>query len=104
MERLNVPELNGQNYFTWSIKIQAALTLKRLDKVITEVKPADLKDDESTNWDQCNIDAVRGVGLGGIGGVANPPNGSKIYESWEFHRSSWEKTQHINTNSSDKQA
>ncbi|GBL98190.1 hypothetical protein AVEN_268276-1 [Araneus ventricosus] len=41
MARISVPELTGSNYFIWSLKMQAALSLKRLDSVTTQMKPED---------------------------------------------------------------
>ena len=58
MEKLNVPELTGTNYFIWALKIKSALSLKRLDSVLSEVKPEGLTEKDSTEWDQKNTDAV----------------------------------------------
>ena len=57
MEKLNVPELTGTNYFIWALKIKSALSLKRLDSVLSEVKPEGLSEKDSTEWDQKNADA-----------------------------------------------
>jgi hypothetical protein len=63
MDRLNVPELTGSNYFIWSLKIKAALSLKRLDSVINDAKPENLSEKDSNNWDQKNSDAVAYIKL-----------------------------------------
>lgn len=55
---LNVSKLNGNNYFIWSLKIKAALSLKRLDNVISEIKTEGLSEKDSIKWDQKNSDAI----------------------------------------------
>ncbi|GBM15073.1 Retrovirus-related Pol polyprotein from transposon TNT 1-94 [Araneus ventricosus] len=42
MDRISVSELTGSNYFIWSLKSQAALSLKWLDSVMTQMKPEGL--------------------------------------------------------------
>ncbi|KAF8770370.1 Retrovirus-related Pol polyprotein like [Argiope bruennichi] len=63
MDKLNVPELNGTNYFIWALKIQAALSLKRLDSVISAVKPDNRSEKDAAEWNQKNSDAVAYIKL-----------------------------------------
>ena len=60
MEKLNVPELSG---IIWALKIKSALSLKRLDSVLSEVKPEGLNENDTTEWDQKNADAVAYIQL-----------------------------------------
>ncbi|KAF8791293.1 hypothetical protein HNY73_006181 [Argiope bruennichi] len=63
MDKVNVPELNGTNYFIWALKIQAALSLKRLNSVISAVKPDNLSEKDAAEWNQKNSDAVAYIKL-----------------------------------------
>lgn len=50
MNKLNIPELAETNYFIWNLKIKTALSLKRLDLVIPEVKAKGLSKSDSKEW------------------------------------------------------
>ncbi|GBN28831.1 Retrovirus-related Pol polyprotein from transposon TNT 1-94 [Araneus ventricosus] len=63
MDRISVPELTGTNYFIWSLKMQAALSLKRLDSVTTQMKPEGLSEKDALEWKQKNSDAVAYIKL-----------------------------------------
>ncbi|GBN88543.1 Retrovirus-related Pol polyprotein from transposon TNT 1-94, partial [Araneus ventricosus] len=63
MDRISVPELTGTNYFIWSLKLQAALSLKRLDSVTTQMKPEGLSEKDALEWKQKNSDAVAYIKL-----------------------------------------
>ncbi|GBM66515.1 hypothetical protein AVEN_246919-1 [Araneus ventricosus] len=63
MDRISVPELTGTNYFIWSLKMQAALSLKRLDSVTTQMKPEGLSEKDASEWQQKNSDAVAYIKL-----------------------------------------
>ncbi|GBN39024.1 hypothetical protein AVEN_58542-1 [Araneus ventricosus] len=63
MDRISVPELTGTNYFIWSLKMQAALSLKRLDSVTTQMKPEGLSEKDASEWEQKNSDAVAYIKL-----------------------------------------
>ncbi|GBO22173.1 Retrovirus-related Pol polyprotein from transposon TNT 1-94 [Araneus ventricosus] len=63
MDRINVPELTGTNYFIWSLKMQAALSLKRLDSVTTQMKPEGLSEKDALECEQKNSDAVAYIKL-----------------------------------------
>nr|GBN20086.1 Retrovirus-related Pol polyprotein from transposon TNT 1-94 [Araneus ventricosus] len=63
MDRISVPELTGTNYFIWSLKMQAALSLKRLDSVTTQMKPEGLSEKDALEWEQKNSDAVAYIKL-----------------------------------------
>ncbi|GBM29160.1 Retrovirus-related Pol polyprotein from transposon TNT 1-94 [Araneus ventricosus] len=63
MDRISVPELTGTNYFIWSLKIQAALSLKWLDSVTTQMKPEGLSEKDALEWEQNNSDAVAYIKL-----------------------------------------
>ncbi|GBM86130.1 hypothetical protein AVEN_75405-1 [Araneus ventricosus] len=63
MDGINVPELTGTNYFIWSLKMQAALSLKRLDSVTTQMKPEGLSEKDAIEWEQKNSDAVAYIKL-----------------------------------------
>ncbi|GBN10776.1 hypothetical protein AVEN_179288-1 [Araneus ventricosus] len=58
MDRISGPELSGSNYFIWSLKIQAALSLKQLDSVTKQMKPEGLNEKDASEWEQKNSDAV----------------------------------------------
>ena len=58
VKKLNVPELTGLNYLIWALKIKFALSLKRFNSVLSEVKPKDLNEKDSTESDQKNADAA----------------------------------------------
>ncbi|GBN82325.1 Retrovirus-related Pol polyprotein from transposon TNT 1-94 [Araneus ventricosus] len=63
MDRISVSELTGTNYFIWSLKMQAALSLKRLDSVTTQMKPEGLGEKDALEWEQKNSDAVAYIKL-----------------------------------------
>ncbi|GBL95367.1 hypothetical protein AVEN_154778-1 [Araneus ventricosus] len=63
MDRISVPELTGTNYFIWSLKMQAALSLKRLDSVTTQMKPEGLNEKDALEWEQKNSDTVAYIKL-----------------------------------------
>ncbi|GBN13319.1 Retrovirus-related Pol polyprotein from transposon TNT 1-94 [Araneus ventricosus] len=63
MDRISVPALTGTNYFIWSLKMQAALSLKRLDSVTTQMKPEGLSEKDASEWQQKNSDAVAYIKL-----------------------------------------
>ncbi|GBM10056.1 Retrovirus-related Pol polyprotein from transposon TNT 1-94 [Araneus ventricosus] len=63
MHRISVRELTGTNYFIWSLKMQAALSLKRLDSVTTQMKPEGLSEKDASEWQQKNSDAVAYIKL-----------------------------------------
>ncbi|KAF8790524.1 Retrovirus-related Pol polyprotein like [Argiope bruennichi] len=63
MDKLNVPEMKGTNYFIWALKIQAALSFRRLDSVISAVKPDNLSEKDTAEWNQKNSDAVAYIKL-----------------------------------------
>ncbi|KAF8778536.1 hypothetical protein HNY73_015250 [Argiope bruennichi] len=63
MDKVNVPELNGTNYFIWALKIQAALSLKRLKSCYIAVKPDNLSEKDAAEWNQKNSDAVAYIKL-----------------------------------------
>ncbi|GBM62170.1 Retrovirus-related Pol polyprotein from transposon TNT 1-94 [Araneus ventricosus] len=63
MDRISIPALTGTNYFIWSLKMQAALSLKRLDSVTTQMKPEGLSEKDALEWEQKNSDAVAYIKL-----------------------------------------
>ncbi|GBN25648.1 Retrovirus-related Pol polyprotein from transposon TNT 1-94 [Araneus ventricosus] len=63
MDRISVPELTGTNYFIWSLKMQGALSLKRLDSVTMQMKPEGLSEKDALEWEQKNSDAVAYIKL-----------------------------------------
>ncbi|GBN58995.1 hypothetical protein AVEN_182951-1 [Araneus ventricosus] len=58
MDRISVPELTSSIYYIWSLKMQAALSLKLLDSVITQLKPEGLTEKDASEWEQKNSDDV----------------------------------------------
>ena len=63
VEKLNIPELTGTNYFISALKIKSTLSLKRLGSVLSEVEPKGLNEKDSKEWDQKNADAVTNIKL-----------------------------------------
>ena len=47
VEKLNIPELTGTNYFISALKIKSTLSLKRLGSVLSEVEPKGLNEKDS---------------------------------------------------------
>ncbi|GBM67050.1 hypothetical protein AVEN_214381-1 [Araneus ventricosus] len=58
MDRLSVPELTSSNYYIWLLKKQVTLSLKRLDSVIMHMKPEGRSENDASEWEQKNSDAV----------------------------------------------
>lgn len=52
MNKLKIPELAGTNYFIWNLKMKTALSLKKLDLVISEVKAKELSKSDSKKWNK----------------------------------------------------
>lgn len=52
INKLNIMVLSMTNYFIWSLKIKAALILKRLHSVISEVKAEGLSEKGSVEWNK----------------------------------------------------
>jgi len=59
-----VPLLTGSNYLVWAMKMEAILSLKKLDKIINEKKPAENAEQRTrTEWETKNKEAVAYIRL-----------------------------------------